>query len=64
VLYCAGLLSGEHWWKGCGGKYETNNAQLHMLMTNVVAGRMNFAGCGKKTGIVEMQLLNAVVGEL
>jgi len=47
-----------------GGQYETNNAQLRMLMTNAVAGRMNFAGCGKKTGIVEMKLLNAVIGEL
>ena len=45
-------------------QYETDNAQLHMLMTNVVAGGMNFAGRSKKTGIVEMQLLNALVGEL
>jgi len=37
---------------------------MRTVMTNGVASRLNFAGRGRKTGIAEMKLLNAVVGEL
>ena len=49
-----------------GGKdvADTTRRIMRTLMTNGVARRVNFAGRGRKTGIAEMKLLNAVVGEL
>ena len=49
-----------------GGKdvAETTRRIMRTLMTNAVASRMNFAGRGRKTGIADMKLLSAVIGEL
>jgi len=48
-----------------GGKdiADTTRRILRCLMTNAVAGRMNFAGRGHKHGISELKVLDVVIGK-
>jgi len=48
-----------------GGKdvADTTRRILRSLMTNAVAGRMNYAGRGHKRAICELKILDVVIGE-
>ena len=45
-----------------GGKDDTIRRVLRTLMSNGMAGRMNFAGRGSKTGIADLKILDVVIG--
>ena len=45
-----------------GGKDDTIRRVLRTLMLNGMAGRMNFAGRGSKTGITDLKILDVVIG--